>query len=208
MIAVMPLPKLSDETAFSEVSRHERKELEKIEKEKTAFIEREKRELKQKNKKLLLYLLMAVIVALLSLWIYSSKTATQSAPYAVPVPPAKDIHWHADIELETCGKIRDDLLKLDFEGTGSGTHALHTHGDNKIHIETSIIWKKEDIALGKFFDAVGLKFSETRLLDKYNGNECTPGKAGKVKMSVNNKENFEFRDYVPKDGDKIKLVFE
>ena len=135
-------------------------------------------------------------------------SGNSSGPYAVARPPEQIVHWHSDVELEVCGKTRPDLLMIDFDAGSRGTHLLHTHGDNKIHIEEKIIWKKEDIALGKFFDSVGLKFSESKLLDKVNGDECSAGKQGNVKMFVNGKENFEFRNYVPNDGDKIKLIFE
>ena len=153
----------------------------------------------------LTWIILLIVAAGLLYWMTSGES---SKPYAVAVPPEQIVHWHADVELEVCGKIRDDLLKIDFEATGRGTHLLHTHGDNKVHIEDRVIWKKEDIALGKFFDAVGLKFSESKLLDKTNGDECTAGQPGKVKMFLNGKENTEFRNHVLRDGDKIKLVFD
>ncbi len=158
--------------------------------------------------KTITWIIFGVFVIVSVYFLLSGGSGTTSGPYAVARPPEQIVHWHADIELETCGKVRDDLLKIDFDAGGRGTHLLHTHGDGKIHIEDKVIWRKEDIALGKFFDAVGLIFSENLLLDKKNGDECSPGKKGKVKMFVNGKENSEFRNFVMTDGDKIKLVFE
>lgn len=122
-------------------------------------------------------------------------------------------HWHAKIDIVLCGEHKN----LPFSPPGQshkGAPTLHSHDDNKMHIETEgQIMKRNQISLGKFMDAVGVTFSATEIMDKKNGDLClnstTPGS---VKMFVNELPNTEFRDYVPNlvpdaQMDTIKIEF-
>lgn len=121
------------------------------------------------------------------------------------------VHWHAAFEVELCGK-KQDFSSYGGAGHHAGLPLLHTHGDGVIHIEGRII-EKQDIALGRFFDAIDVPFDRDRIMDKKNGDECSPGKPGQVKMFVNGEPNTEFRDFVGKYTEKgedtqIRIVFE
>ncbi len=185
----------------SNTSKHDQKELEKRQREEQRLKEQQKNELKKKSKKYSIWGLGIILLVGFVYLVYNS-----SGPAEPPFAVGNPIHWHAKLDITICGKVRDDLLKLG-QATHAGSPALHTHGDNTIHIETNIIRKAEDIALGKFFNNVNLKFDKDKLLDKKNGDLCD-GKPGQVKMSVNGKESTAFRDFVPTDGDEIKLSFE
>ena len=134
------------------------------------------------------------------------KATTPDAPYT-----KGPVHWHANFEVELCGQ------KQDFTSYGSGQHhaglsLLHTHGDGVIHIEGAIL-KQEDIALGKFFDGIDIPFDRDRIMDKKNGDECSPGKPGQVKMFVDGVPSTEFRDYIPKPTENgsdqvVRVIFE
>ena len=113
-----------------------------------------------------------------------------------------DVHWHALVEITLCGEKRD-LPRAEGGATVHGKHfrgipLLHTHDDNTIHIE-GVVGKKEEIALGRFFDVIGVPFSTQEIMDKKEGDVC-PGSEmpGKLTMTVNGVSNSEFRDYVPK----------
>lgn len=107
---------------------------------------------------------------------------------------SEPVHWHALVDIEICGEKRD----LPKSPSGEiGTHLLHAHNDNTIHVEGRVI-EKEDIALGRFFDLMGVSFDRGRIMDKKNGDTCSDGKQGFVKMSVNGTPNNEFRDFIPK----------
>jgi hypothetical protein len=113
-----------------------------------------------------------------------------------------EVHWHALVEITICGEKRD-LPRSDGTETVHGKHfrgipLLHTHDDNTIHIE-GVVRKKEEIALGRFFDVIGVPFSSTEIMDKKEGDVC-PGSStpGKVTMTINGVPNTEFMDYVPK----------
>ena len=128
----------------------------------------------------------------------------------------REVHWHALIDLNICGKKVD--LPCENHGDGivhgqqfCGLTRMHHHFDNVAHIE-GVIVKKEDIALGKFFDTIGVPFDRDKILDKKNGDLCD-GQPGVLKMYVNNQPRDDFRDYIPlstPDARRqvVKLVFE
>ena len=153
-----------------------------------------------------IYCLIALVVifGIFKLFSGSSDSTdgnSNSGPYT-----SGPVHWHASLDTFICG---EKVLVPEEAPLGEhmlGLPLLHTHADRLIHIEGQV-WKKEDIALGRYIDVIGEKFSNEQILDKKNGDLCdeTPGK---VNMFVNGKENLEFRDFVPKDGDKIEIKFE
>ncbi len=128
----------------------------------------------------------------------------------------REVHWHAYVDMSICGEHKD-LPKSEGGDTVhgkqfKGIHLLHTHDDNIIHIE-GLIQKKEDIALGRFFDVIEMPFDKDKIMDKKNGDLCPDGRPGILKMYVNDQPRTDFRDYVPfaaQDARKqiIKLVFE
>jgi hypothetical protein len=150
-----------------------------------------------------------VLVAFASavVWLYTHKEETYTD---------REVHWHAYFDITLCGQKVD--LPCGKETPGivhgkdfCGEHILHHHFDNTAHIE-GLIQKKEDIALGKFFDKISVPFDKDRIMDKKNGDLCD-GKPGVLKMYVNDQPRTDFRDFVPfavQDARKqiVKLVFE
>src|SRR3989344_295618 len=127
----------------------------------------------------------------------------------------RQVHWHALVDISVCGVHRDlphaDSSEIVHGEPFKGTPLMHSHDDNTIHIE-GLIQKKEDIALGRFFDVIRVPFDKDRIMDVKNGDLCE-GKPGILKMYVNDQPRTDFRDYVPvavEDARKqvIKLVFE
>ena len=126
----------------------------------------------------------------------------------------QQIHWHALVDISICGEHRDlpraDPSEIVHGKQFKGTPLMHTHDDNTIHIE-GLIQKKEDIALGEFFDSIGVPFDKDRIMDVKNGDFCD-GKPGVLNMFVNDLPRNDFRDFIPaavEDAHKqiIKLVF-
>lgn len=130
------------------------------------------------------------------------------APEDARFPTRGSVHWHADVAISTCGRDRDDLLRLGSQQGHVGGTVLHTHGDGKIHVE-GLVAKGEEISLGRFFDAVKLAFDRDRLLDYGgpDGKTCENG-TGSVKMTVNGEPNEAYREYAVTDGDRIELRYE
>lgn len=100
------------------------------------------------------------------------------------------VHWHADFRIFNCGA---EVFLKEPGGLSNrlGTPILHSHNDNRIHIE-GVVAKKEDIALHKFFEAIGGELSfgdfvlptnkgETWLV---NGNTCSDGRPARLQVFV------------------------
>ncbi len=171
----------------------------------------EEHDLKQRKKNyfwIIITIIAIVGFAVIVMWLYKSKPQMYTD---------REVHWHAAVELSICGEKIDLPCGKETPGTVHGKdfcgeHIMHHHFDNTIHIE-GLIQKKEDIALGKFFDIISVPFDKDKILDKKNGDLCPDGKPGKLKMYVNDQPREDFRDYVPiavQDARKqvIKLVFE
>ena len=186
-----------------QMTRHQRKLLKKQEQEK-ARTKGERGIGKHKGHVIGLLCIVALVGAAVYGWRYL-KATTPEAPYT-----KGPVHWHAKMELAVCGEARD--LPGSKSGQMVGSHLYHHHGDNTWHIEGRVI-SQDDIKLGRFFDEHRIPFDHDRLFEKKNGDECTAGQPGQVKMFVNGQSSTEFREYVGNytpDGDdhKIRIVFE
>ena len=154
---------------------------------------------------------LLIAVGLIVVVVYGVRWISATTPEQTTYTD-QPVHWHEAFEVDLCGK------KQDFSSYGAGEHhaglpLIHTHGDGVIHIEGRII-QKEDVALGKFFDAINIPFDHDRIMDKKNGDTCVVGGTpGQVKMFVNGEPNNEFRNYIPKptengEDQKIRISFE
>ncbi|MDO8505375.1 MAG: hypothetical protein Q7S48_02265 [bacterium] len=193
-----------------QMKRHQKKMLRKQEQEKTRTntdggISR------HKGHVIWLLVLVALVGAAVYFWKYLKATTPEALYTAAPV------HWHAKFEVVLCGE-KQDFTPYGAGAQHAGSSLLHSHGDEVIHIEGQIM-KKEDIAIGKFFDSIDVPFDRDRIMSKKNGDECPSvtlgagGKPGQVKMFVNDEPNDEFRNYIPfatekAEEDRIKIVFE
>ncbi len=192
------------------LSGHEKREQARKAKEE-AREEKETAQQEKEKKKSYFWIAVTVIAlavfASVIVWLYTHKEETYTD---------REVHWHAYFDITLCGKKVDLPCNVETPGIVHGEkfcgeHILHHHYDNTAHIE-GLIRKKEDIALGKFFDKIGVPFDKDRIMDKKNGDLCD-GKPGVLKMYVNGQPRTDFRDYVPfavQDARKqvIKLVFE
>lgn len=180
------------------LSEHDQRKLERMQKEEARAEEIASRERKKKLKRSVIWGVVILLVGSM-LWLGYSGYKNKPQSYT-----SGQVHWHALVNIELCGQ-KEDLMHTK-SSTMVSPMLTHTHGDNKIHIEGQI-FRKEDIALGKFMDGINVPFSGTKIKDKQNGNKCPDGTVGTVKMFVNDQPNTEFRNYVPKDGDTIRIVF-
>lgn len=121
-------------------------------------------------------------------------------------------HWHAQLDIEVCGK--EVFMPLEEDDLSEA----HTHKErNRIHWHDTVPYDKNtgtildtgEFKLGAFFDEMKYRFEPNCIGEKCNGFDvCGDGRENSLKMFVNGEQNFEFRDYVWKDGDEIKIVFE
>lgn len=182
------------------ISPHEQKEQEKAQKQVAKELAQREEEKRKQTQKLAKQGFIALLVlAVITYIIFSIKTPE---PYV-----NREIHWHATIELELCDK-HVDLPRISVGQHHKGLPLLHTHDDNTIHVEGGPIQNAEDISLGEFMDAIGVDFDKARIMNYKTGDNCpnstTPGK---LTMYLNDKETDSFRNYITKNGDKIKITF-
>lgn len=189
------------DSADQQLSRQQRKLLQK---KLVRELQKKEAEKSTSQEKLKSYAILAVAAAIILYIVYLIVT---SPPPVTPTGPftSEPVHWHADLAIYLCGERK--LIPAPFGEEPLGLPLLHTHTDRRIHIEGQIL-KKEDIALGKFFDAIGVDFSETSIMDFKNDSQCNNGKPNKVSMTVNGQPNSEFRNFSPKDGDSIEIRYE
>jgi len=110
------------------------------------------------------------------------------------------LHWHSEVNVKILGEVQNIPANV---GMIPVERYLHTHEPNNvIHMEFPGQVLKNDLKLNQFFKIWGKTFNKDCIFDKCSGSE------GKVKMLVNGKENFEFENYVMRDGDKIEITFE
>lgn len=130
------------------------------------------------------------------------------------------VHWHADYELWVCEK-KLELIKPDsYFKNKVGTPLLHSHRDDRIHIE-GVVGNFPEMELGNYFKVIGGELSETNLIyptaegavSVNNGDKCGQ-ETGTLKVYANGKkvENPESyliypSSYVP-PGDCIIILFD
>jgi plastocyanin len=126
---------------------------------------------------------------------------------ATGAPRIGEDHWHANYTYYVCGEKQPPAPT--WEGTG-----VHTHGDGLIHIHP--FTQREEGAgarLSRWFDYGGGKLDgdEVRMPGSSqvhkNGDECPDGTVGEVQVFVFGARLDDYTRYIPKDGDRVRIVF-
>ncbi|MCH7810546.1 MAG: cupredoxin domain-containing protein, partial [Chloroflexi bacterium] len=116
-------------------------------------------------------------------------------------------HWHANYTYYVCGEKQPPSPT--FSGVG-----VHTHADAIIHIHP--FQQSEEGAgarLTKWFGYGGGKLDgdEVRMPGSAttykNGEECSDGTIGEVQVFANGVKINDYKSYIPKDGDRVRIVF-
>ncbi len=159
------------------------------------------------------YWLTVIIIATLVLWfIITNMQETESTIFLtedqIKSIPAGPVHWHPKLTIRIDGKEVNIPTGIGISiGTVVDTRfstmrmsPTHTHEtDGTIHIENqNPAGKPETVTLGYLFYIWNKPFNSTCILD-----HCT----GKIRMTVNGKENKEFQNYVMHDKDDIVLEY-
>lgn len=188
------------------LSKHERRQVKLEQRREQKQIEEQQLKKQETNKKLMVYGGIAIGILVIA-GIFLSLPKPEPVDYKTGFLsfPLGKIHWHATPLIYVCGE--NILLSQPISGTHLGSALLHTHEDSLAHIEGTVT-SPSQITIGAFMANVGMGFSETRLLDKTNGDICSNGREGKVRLIVNGTENNEFGNYVLRDSDRLELRFE
>ncbi|MEK6874864.1 MAG: hypothetical protein AABX52_03900 [Nanoarchaeota archaeon] len=193
--------KPQQETHSTTPTSHQERELRRKQREEEREAQHQTILSKKRNKQII-YWSIGVLLIVSIIFIFYKATNNLEKPLT-----ASEIHWHADVDIQLCG-IHKDLPRVP-QGAGHfGTVLAHTHDDNKLHLEGQI-FRKKDALVGTFLEAIGVEFNEVELYGKRAGDLCN-GKPGSIHSFINEKSVLvqELKEYVIKDGDKIKLSFE
>ena len=202
------------------MTSHERKEIKKEEREKQKMAESDKTK-KSKLKKRVAYVAVAVLIIGLLYGVFTvlSVSPTGNSVYDLSGIPNGFVHWHADVDIITCGN--DRKLPEALPNQLLGTHNMHTHdkaanlaslpasdGNGVIHTEGTIRDNPTEHTLGRFLSALGIKYSETSIYEFNNGDLCSnTNTTGTLKVFINDQETLNWISYLPRDGDFIRLEF-
>ena len=160
--------------------------------------------------RLLLALLAALAVAVFARQFTdgggNGGASTASPTPAVTPPRLGQDHWHATYEVFVCGERRPNFPQW--------LGGVHTHTDGIIHIHPLIPSEEGAGArLVKWFEYGGGKLtqSEMRMPGSRetfsNGDSCPDGSEGALQLSVNGERMEDWGEYIPQDGDRIRIVF-
>jgi hypothetical protein len=126
---------------------------------------------------------------------------------ADPTPPLinRD-HWHAPYQVIICGQPQPPFPQW------SG--GIHTHADGIIHLHPFLPSEQGAGArLVKFFEYGGGLLTQTQMrmpgsrTAYENGDTCPDGSAAVLRIFVNDQPLDGWDDYIPQDGDNIRIVF-
>ena len=162
-----------------------------------------------------LVILLVIIGLAYSVYIFKKSSSGENSESFIVCKDESNciiaLHIHSEVSIDVCSKQLDLPLEA---GNKRGTH---THKErNILHFEEKLAYNNktqkiidtEPLKLKNFFnhESVNMGFSNTCINDKCNNDLCdnTPSR---VRMFVNDIENFQFHDYVWNDGDKIKITF-
>jgi hypothetical protein len=109
------------------------------------------------------------------------------------------LHRHLQLTISINGKVQDPPANL---GIGVRHNPIHTHDrDGVIHLEFEGFVTMDNLRLREFFKVWGKRFNRNCIFEYCNGPD------GNVKMLVNGEENQEFESYVMKDKDVIEISY-
>ncbi len=115
-------------------------------------------------------------------------------------------HWHATYQTFICGERQPNFPV--WEG------GVHTHADGVIHIHPFTPSEEGAGArLVKWFEYGGGKLTQSEMRipgrrETYkNGDQCPDGSVGVLQMFVNGERLDNWSRYLPRDGDRVRIVF-
>ena len=166
----------------------------------------ENRQKSKKQKKIFVWSFIFLVLVILGYWSYmSSKNVRVFVNPIVRADqvPSGEIHWHPKLSIIIDGKKMDVSNSIGITPTKHSTTHTHDEGDGTIHIENpNPKLNPETMSLGYFFNQWGKSFNKTCILDK-----CTNIDGGEIHMYVNDKENFDFENYIFKGDDNIVIEY-
>ena len=181
----------------------------------------------KKNRGLMLLVVGAIVLLGAGYLTFSAPPSSSGVPVTSAVTVAQSdlvgipntfVHWHADVDVILCGEKQQ--LPEASPGSLIGNRNMHTHarsanlgslpnsdGNGVIHNEGLILNQPSQQTVGAFMDHMNIVFATDQIMHLRNGDACSDGSSGTVQFFVNGEPNPQFRNYIPRDGDFIKIEF-
>lgn len=160
-------------------------------------LEQQKQTSKHNRKKKIQYSLVGVLIlgvavgggfyASQNLGTNGVQATNESAGVGTPV------HWHADYQLTVCGE--DQILS-------GGPVEAHTHGQTTFHME-GVRQNLEQTQLDWIVDELGGELEADSILGRENCN----GQPANLTVKVNGDKIDDHMNYIPRDGDFIRIKY-
>src|SRR3989344_4523225 len=118
----------------------------------------EQKQTKQKRtmKRVVLWSIIVLAVGG-GIWALAWNVATQPPLPAEEIISKNGLHWHSQIAIFVKGERQEIPSGI---GIGVVHNPIHTHDSNgEIHLEFPSVVRKDDLRLGKFFEAWGKQFT-------------------------------------------------
>jgi len=103
------------------------------------------------------------------------------------------VHWHADYQITVCGE--EQVLR------GGPTEA-HTHGQTTFHLE-GVRNSQEQTQLDWIVDSLGGELEENSIMGRASCN----GETANLTVEANGEEIEDHLNYIPRDGDFIRIDY-
>ncbi len=184
--------------ADQQLSKQERKRLRQAEKE----LRQQKSQRKEVRGKIVSWGVAALIPLALIGWV-GWKIATSPVRPEGDVVSAKEVHWHAHMDISIRGQAIDIPANIGIPTDNPNAHPenMHTHHDDHIiHIEKLPPVYKDDLRIRNFFQVWGKKFDSQCVVD-----ECVKD-GEKLTFTINGQPNTDFENYLLQDGDKVEIT--
>lgn len=127
-------------------------------------------------------------------------------PWGEGDPPHINDYWQATYSIEICGQRQPNVRE--FPG------GVNTYGDGVIHLRPRIASEEgKGARLVKWFEYGGGKLTQTEMRipgtrDEYkNGDTCDDGSEAVLQVFVNGVEMDDWSDYIPQNGDVVRIHF-
>lgn len=156
------------------------------------------------------YIGFIVIVLILLIAFISSPTFNETLTRRLPpgenipleIPNRPFYHAHADFKIFLDGKeFSFNKSSFDVANRYIHLHLSNPDGDKVIHVEGM-----ENITLSIFFESLGLKFNASCFILDTGESYCNTLEK-RIRFFVNNKENFQFDFYEPRNIDRILITY-
>ncbi len=135
------------------------------------------------------------IFTIITLFAFLGSSVTYAIMSAIPSQNQIQANWRAKLAIVIYGELYP--IPADVGVTNETRSKLFTINSDGIIYKTG----EESATLGEFFEIWGENFNSTCILDYCNNENHS------MRMYVNNVENFQYENYVIKNGDFILIDY-